>query len=368
MQSYAEIYVLDKFTLDQLGQVSEYKGLVFPKQFIGCSKFELYTPITENNIDLLQEGRLIYLNEDYVGEILRKQTIINDAGEKVFKISGLSLEHILKSRIIWGTYHGTKKRPDEMILEVIEQNCINPTDKKRVIPFLKLGSINSSYQLPAVSHQKTGDEVYEFVKTMCETYSFGFGAKLKLKEKKIIVFPQYGYDKTISQSDRDYVLLSTDMQDITKSEYTKDVSDVKTTALVAGEGENEERISVVAGDSSISGFERKELYVDARDIQSKDTDVSINVVLTNRGLEKLSECIISEVFEFDIRPEGNSFELGTDYFLGDTITVIDEEIGVQADVVVTEVGYEWDGDKFSLRHAFGFKSLKMMDKVKRMVK
>lgn len=367
MKAYAELYVVERETLNMIGMVSEYKGVVFPQTFVGCSKFNLYVPMTEHNIELLKEKRIVYLNEEINGEITRVETIVNDSMEKVLKVSGCTLEWLLKSRIVWGTYKAENKRPDVMMSEIVVQNCINPNDSKRVIPFLGIKEINENINIEKISHQKTGDEVYDECKTLCETYGFGYSISLDIMNKKMWLNFRYGLDRSIDQSQRDFVLLSTDMQDILSSEYIKDIEDYKTTALVAGEVLEDSRLTVVSGDNNISGFERKELYVDARDIQS-DESADINKLLNSRGLEKLGSQIIAQTFKFTIKPENNSYIYGKDYFLGDIITVYDSEIGVQANVIVSEVEYEWDGDKYSMNHTFGVKNLQFMDKIKRMIK
>lgn len=368
MKSYAELYVIEKETLTMIGMVSEYKGISFPKTYIGCSRFDVYVPITEHNLEMLKEGRILYLSEEINGEITRIETLINDSTEKVLKVSGCTLEWLLKSRIIWGTYIGTNKRPDLMLSEIINQNCVNPENKNRIIPFLNVKPINMDIALDKISHQKTGDEVYDECKILCETYGFGYNISLDIVNKQMWLNFRYGLDRTIDQDKRDFVLLSTDMQDILSSDYIKDIEDYKTTALVAGEVENEQRVTTISGNNLVSGFDRKELYVDARDIQSEDSGESMMDLLNARGLEKLGTQVVSQTFKFVIRPGNNSYVYGKDYFLGDIITVYDEEIGVQANVIVSEVEYEWDGDKYSLNHTFGVQNLHFMDKIKRMIK
>ena len=367
MKSYADIYVIDKNTFDQLGQVSIYKGLVFPKSYVGSAKFELYVPITEENKELIKEGRWIYLDEELAGEILKVNSLINDSGEKVLKVSGETLEWLLTTRIIWDTY-SANKRPDEIIMDIVDKNCVNPSDSNRVIPNLEIGQIDKSYALPKISHQITGDEVYEDCKLLCETYGIGFGVKLNLKKKKVTLNILYGLDRSINQNDRDYVVISSDMRDIVSSEYINDIKDWKTTALVAGEGEGNQRKRIVSGDNSLSGFDRREMYVDARDIQSEQIEGDLETVLNDRGLEKLSSKSIVKSFQFNLTPDKSSYVLGKDYFVGDIITVIDEEIGVKADVMVSEVEYEWDGDKFAINVTYGMKRLGLLDKVKKMIK
>lgn len=85
---------------------------------------------------------------------------------------------------------------------------------------------------------------------------------------------------------------------------------------------------------------RRELYIDARDIQSdSDPDNPLTpeqyaAVLTTRGNEKLSEHQLVQSFSVNVRDRGATYTLGEDYQLGDTITVIDEKLNVTVDAVV----------------------------------
>ena len=69
-------------------------------------------------------------------------------------------------------------------------------------------------------------------------------------------------------------------------------------AFVQGEGEGADGVSMVSGDDKLIGFDRKKLYVDARDLRVADADENGNTieltpnqykqVLWNRGNDKLS--------------------------------------------------------------------------------
>lgn len=88
---------------------------------------------------------------------------------------------------------------------------------------------------------------------------------------------------------------------------------------------------------------RRELYIDARDIQSDSdpdnplTPEQYTAVLTTRGNEKLSEHQLVQSFSVNIRDRGATYTLGEDYQLGDTITVIDEKLNVTVAAVVQGV-------------------------------
>ncbi len=88
---------------------------------------------------------------------------------------------------------------------------------------------------------------------------------------------------------------------------------------------------------------RREIYIDARDLQSdSDPDNPLTLeeytaLLENRGREKLAENQLVKSFSAVIRTIDPTYTLGEDFHLGDTITVIDERMGVTADAVVQGV-------------------------------
>lgn len=105
---------------------------------------------------------------------------------------------------------------------------------------------------------------------------------------------------------------------------------------------------------------RRELYIDARDLQSdSDPDNPISpeeyiAMLTARGQEKLAECQLVRSFSAVIRPVDPTYRFGDDFYLGDTITVIDNRLGVTADAVVQEVERAVGDGGESLVLTFGY--------------
>ena len=92
-----------------------------------------------------------------------------------------------------------------------------------------------------------------------------------------------------------------------------------------------------------SGLNRREIYIDARDLQSDSdpdkplTPEQYSAVLTARGKEKLTENQLVQAFSTEVRTYNPTYVYGEDFFLGDTITVIDERLGVTVDAVVQGV-------------------------------
>lgn len=95
--------------------------------------------------------------------------------------------------------------------------------------------------------------------------------------------------------------------------------------------------------ASIAWPNRREIYIDARDLQSDSapdnplTQEEYTAALTTRGMEKLAEHQLVQSFAATMREREATYVLGEDYQLGDTITVIDETLGVMVDAVVQGV-------------------------------
>lgn len=106
---------------------------------------------------------------------------------------------------------------------------------------------------------------------------------------------------------------------------------------------------------------RREIYIDARDLQSDSdpdhplTQEEYRAVLTTRGREKLSEHQLVKSFSAVIRTFDPTYVLGEDYQLGDTITVIDDRLGVTVDAVVqgVERAIGEDGESMVLTLGYG---------------
>lgn len=117
--------------------------------------------------------------------------------------------------------------------------------------------------------------------------------------------------------------------------------------------------------------QRREIYIDARDLQSdSDPDKPITTeeyaaLLTNRGREKLAEHQLVQSFAATVRDRDATYTLGEDYQLGDTITVIDDKLGVTANAVVQGVTRSVGRDGESMELALGYGQPTIYDILKR---
>lgn len=110
----------------------------------------------------------------------------------------------------------------------------------------------------------------------------------------------------------------------------------------------------------LTGLSRRELFVDARDLQSDSggetplTPEEYAAVLANRGREKLAENSLVQSFEATVRTMDPTYALGRDFQLGDSITVTDRRLGVTVQAVVTAARYAVSRDGESLELTLGY--------------
>ncbi|WP_203364746.1 siphovirus ReqiPepy6 Gp37-like family protein, partial [Bacillus sp. REN10] len=127
----------------------------------------------------------------------------------------------------------------------------------------------------------------------------GWNVTLDTLNKKFVFDVQTGKDLTTNQSINPPVIFSPEFNSLKDMSYTESSLDYKNMAYVAGQGEGVDRRVITINDDTISGLERCELFVDARDIEEEKQVEGSDPVprpvediitdLVNRGNQKLAE-------------------------------------------------------------------------------
>ena len=128
----------------------------------------------------------------------------------------------------------------------------------------------------------------------------------------------------------------------------------------------------VCQEVQLNGLSRRELFVDARDLQSEKTDgttipeAEYNYMLVERGKTSLEDYKDIESFSATLRTFGvTGYVYGVDFFLGDKVTVYDSRLKVRTNAVITEVMKTFDEDGERLDITFGYEQPTLANKLKR---
>ncbi len=223
-----------------------------------------------------------------------------------------------------------------------------------------------------IDYQKSYGNLLEELKILSETNSIGFLIRTDLEIKQHYFELYKGIDRSINQEVNSPVIFSRDYDNLYEQEYTDSIDNLRTTSVVAGEGEGSAR-KVIVVNNNFKGLDRRELFVDARDLQKESetdgakkvlSDTEYNSILVQRGKEKLSEC--KDIKTFEGRIISNNYIYKKDYDLGDIVTVMDKKWNVQVDTRITEVAEIYEGGKVQIVPTLGNKIPTILEKIRRM--
>lgn len=333
-----DLLVLNK-SLDVIAIVDVYESIIWTERYYEYGDFELYTAMTQDILNYIKTDNYIQrVGSDRVMiiEEIRIDTD-SDTGNHI-TVTGRSLESILDRRVVWSqtTISGNLQNG---LKKLINENIISPSKEERKISnFIFKDSTDSQITGLTVEAQYTGDNLYDVISKVCEEKSVGF--KVSLNENKQFVFELYaGADRSYEQTNYPYVVFSPNFDNIVNSNYLESKENLKNVALVGGEGEGTARKYLAIGNTS--GLDRRELFVDARDISSEGEDgqtlttEQYNELLKQRGNEYLAD--YTDLVSFEGAVETNiMYKYGVDFFDGDIVQIANE-YGHEAKVRILEV-------------------------------
>ena len=326
--------------------VDSYKNLAWNRKYFDVGnfsielEFDIYKQIKENN------ATYIYCNE--FREIAKIETLEynSKSEESTVVLTGRFLENILENRVIptTKTYKGTT---EEIARNLVNDYCI----KNNPILNLKLGEYKGLGSTQV--YQNTGDDIKKAIHELFKPEGLTYSIDYVFDTNELIFNVWQGTDRTEKQSENSWATFSKNFENIQSDKYSINETQYKNYAYVAGQDKGENRI-VVEINKMKAGEERKELYIDARDLQQEDnmTVDEYKETLKQRGLEKLQENNRVEVTEFEADSNSN-LEYKKDYDLGDIVTYKNDDLGLYVENRIVEISEVFDGQDKSIEIVFG---------------
>lgn len=352
-----QLIILDK-NMDTLGAVSVFNTLIWDRRYYESGLFELYTPA--EFFELMNTGRYLYRSDRTDLGVIREVNFARDAkGARTAYCKGYFSEELLNDRVL-NTQINITGTPEAIGRQLVQKFAINPTDAGRKIAHLQLGALSgvgSSITVMATG-DRLGDKLYEVEKT--QELSHRLAYDYQANTLSFVVWQ--GKDRTDAQEVNSWAIFSDSFYNVKNAVYDRDESECKNFAYVAGEGEGAARVIVEVDIRSNPNEERRELYVDARDLQSTYTDdngsehtytqAQYRQLLRQRGLEKLAEYEKVETVNSDVDPDANLVYM-TDFDLGDLCTYRYTDVGIETTKRITEIQEVYEGSKQTLSVVFG---------------
>lgn len=337
------IWVLDNAQI--VGAVSYYTSIIWAVQFQGLSEFELVLPCTAENLDLLKAGRVLCRSEDRDGGtfkncmIIRKVSFMYDADSGyMLTVTGKGLKDIVSQRVIWTQDSGEEVAVEDMVANVVEDNCCTGAGATRDITLLSVGSFAGVCEELA-TFQVFGQNVGEWLCATAQEYGFGWDVYITAGGYVFMLYA--GTDRTRGQQAVPPVVFSANMDNLLSCEYVLNFETFKNAAIIGGEGEGTDKRTARIG--TATNTERFEAYVDGSSVSSNGeiiTEETYLEMLKQYGETELAAYDKEKTFTADVDFHA-PYEIGVDYNLGDIVEV-DAGFGITATARITEVLFNED--------------------------
>lgn len=339
--------------------LDSFNYLMTKRNYYKANNFSMNYPLSTEAVKLLKPDAILLINGCFY--YIDNETS-EDATSGVLKVSGNSLMAKSKTRIVLRNYNRSA-RPELIAHDHLNNEVVSPADSKRKINYLKLkptGTLTNS----SIQYQNSYGIVQQEVEDLCLTYDFGF------KETSTsIVNPENTIEFFKGRDLSNTVEFTINFDNLLSESFEASNFDEMTTAVVFGEGEGSARKTIRINDN-LSGLERKELYVDARDLQKTTdnvtlTDAQYNETLKARGNKGLAERIATLLVKGDINLNNDLFEFGKDYDIGDRIRISSKVFGLSKTVLLAGVEETWDDKGHHLTPIWENESPTIIDILKR---
>ena len=350
-----EIYTLDAlYRRNRL--IEKHESFIWTERFQAWGDFTISLQSTRENRNLLPTGTWIAHSDSHRVMIVETvEDITDDEGRSILRVSGRSLEAILDSRLARNNLADLTSEtkwiftalPAAIALTIFNDICTDgDLDDGDVLPVVEEtpGVVYpiDTYPEPStpITYEMEPQTLYTALKTLCEISDMGF-RMYRDGDSGVLYFGVYmGSDRSTLQTTLPAVVFSPDLDNLKNTSELTTTAFYKNVAYVISPV-GHEVVYALDVDPSISGFDRKVLFVRADDITDVDPGDATDRMI-QRGTEALAKARRYTGFD-GVISQNAQYKYGIDYFLGDTID-LQSKSGSISIMRVTEQIFVSDGE------------------------
>lgn len=359
-----------------VGIIDNAKSIIWECEYYGAGAIEIYTALTEQARELLQIGYFITRPDERNAAIIEAVDYTDNPQDGLMIIArGRMAKSILDRRLVY-RLSGNKINPVRIsgslasAIQIMVQAHAGMAASMARRMGVYQGS-NGGITKTITADTEQGEEstrqssykgLLEFTDSVLQEYECG--ALIRIDDQQRLIYDLFeGADRTVGNTAGNTpVIFSQDFENLLSIEYKVDTTTLKNWALIGGEGEGLNRFYTTYQQGAPQGMLRREVFVDASSIprkyQSGDTeiqytDAQYKTMLVGQAQTDLKELITTETFTGETNLTLSPYKYGTDFWLGDLVTIQDNMIDLRMNVRVLKATEVQDDSGYSLSIEYG---------------
>lgn len=327
--------------------IDRYYSLQWAENYYDEGTFELH--LAADLFPTVLRSEYVYNNEADEAMLI-DDVQASDDGKQTLKLSGKSLDTLLKHRVMdeVDSFTGTV---EDIARQAVQKYAIA---SDRSVSLLRLGT-RKGYTDTAAATNERGAELYEWLRELLKPYEMSFRIHYSFEDNALDFEVYRGLDRTQEQTTNTWAIFSTSFENLSQFSYARNRSDYRNYAIVMTD-DGTKRVTV----DKTGGAPRRELFVSADD--ELDT-----AAMTQLGESALAEYAMIETVSGEVQG-GANLVYGENYALGDLCNIENTHFNVSAAVRLTQMVTVIENGITKRVPAFGEQYLNLREYVLREIK
>jgi len=333
-----EVYILDSL-YRRIAVVDKFESLIWAERMRSAGDFELHIVSSVQNRNLFIPG--VNLATNISTRIMTVETVqdsTDDEGRRTLKVTGPSIENVLRQRIIamdsageWIPWESDEDDPRAIATDMFHDICVTGIlNAGDVISGVTEGSFYPADTIAEPSeliiYIPDIQDLYTGLKDLCDAYTMGFRL-VRHPVTNTLYFDVYmGSDRTTAQTTLSAVVFSPDLDNLRNTNRLTSSALFKNVAYVVNDTDHE----IVYQDDidpDIAGFDRRVLFVSCDEGLTSDE-------MIQKGKDELAKNRMMSALDGQLATL-TSYVYEIDYYLGDLVELRDDD-GTTSNMQVTE--------------------------------
>lgn len=353
-----------------IGQIDEIESLLIVYKYVSVSTFTLTVPYTPEVSSYLQVDNMLTIHspetlgvENTESFIITTKKLEESNGVVTLQVSGKNPLFWLSNRLcLLPNYGFTDTTPEVIAKTYVANNCAQYAPTQRQYPNLTTAPVQGLGAPITFTNTEDYPTILEVCETVLNARNLGQNVTFNLSTQTFQYNVFGGADRTINQSENSAVVFSPNLNNLQSQSYTHSISNFANVVYVYGQiGDTTE--TVIVGEAS--GFNRYETST------SGTLEQGSAVTLTKNNYQEVFTVIGENTLVTQAETKNligtiqlsSDFQLNIDFSLGDSVTYLNNEWGIQENVMIRELRLQYSTNGFIAQASLGYPLPTLEDKL-----